>query len=50
MQSLPTRGLSKQELNTRNDKRAASLYCRRREIERRNEQKALERQTREFWE
>lgn len=49
MQSLPTQGLSKSELNARNDKRAASLYCRRQEIERRNEQKALEQQLKEVW-
>lgn len=46
---LPTKALSKQELNSRNDKAAASRYALRREIERRNEQKALEDQLMEVW-
>lgn len=49
MQSLPTQALSKSELNNRNDRAAASRYALRREIERRNEQRALERQTMEVW-
>ncbi|BCA91922.1 hypothetical protein HMSLTHF_16970 [Vreelandella aquamarina] len=49
METLPTKAITKQELNSRNDKAAAVHYSKRREIDLRNERRALQRQIGEVW-
>lgn len=49
METLPTKAITKQELNSRNDKAAAVHYSKRREIDLRNEHRALQRQIGEVW-
>ncbi|MDW0361004.1 hypothetical protein Q8G38_16945 [Halomonas venusta] len=49
MATLPTKALSKSELNSRNDKTAAARYSRRRDIDQRRADQALKRQLREVW-
>jgi hypothetical protein len=50
MATLPTKALSKSELNSRNDKTAAARYSLRRVIDQRKADKALQAQLREVWE
>ncbi|WP_404377848.1 PA3496 family putative envelope integrity protein [Vreelandella aquamarina] len=49
METLPTKAITKGELNSRNDKAAAVHYSKRREIDLRNERRALQRQIGEVW-
>ena len=49
METRPTKAITKGELNSRNDKAAAVRYSKRREIDRRNERRALQRQIGEVW-
>jgi hypothetical protein len=49
MQSMQPLALTKSQLNSRNDKRAASRYARRLDIDNRNAERRLERSLREVW-
>lgn len=49
MAILPTKAITKGELNSRNDQVAAVRYSRRREIDQRKADKALRDQLREVW-
>jgi len=46
---LPTRALSKGELNNRNDRKASSRYSRRRDIDNRIADMRMKRELREVW-
>lgn len=50
MAILPTRAITKGELNTRNDRAAAVRYSRRRDIDQRLADRALRKQLGEVWE
>ncbi|MGS2743573.1 PA3496 family putative envelope integrity protein [Halomonas sp. LS-001] len=49
MTLLPTKAITKSELNRRNDKQAAARYSRRRDIDNRNAERRLQQQLREVW-
>ena len=49
MATLPTKAITKQELNSRNDKTAAARYSKRRVIDQRIADRALRHQLREVW-
>ncbi|MFI8748816.1 hypothetical protein ACIGG6_02255 [Vreelandella lionensis] len=49
METLPTKAITKGELNSRNDKTAAIRYSKRRVIDQRMADRALRHQLREVW-
>lgn len=49
METLPTKAITKGELNSRNDKTAAARYSKRRDIDQRLADRALRHQLREVW-
>lgn len=49
METLPTKAITKGELNNRNDKTAAARYSKRRDIDQRLADRALRHQLREVW-
>ncbi len=49
MANLPTKAITKGELNSRNDKTAAARYSKRRVIDQRMADRALRHQLREVW-
>lgn len=49
METLPTKAITKGELNSRNDKKASARYSLRRKIDQRLRDNALEKSLREVW-